>query len=200
MRTHTLSASGFRMILIICLFVVAAIGTVLFWLTDDYLRSFAIEVNHTTVDSNASQSNVQTLQQLKQKLTDNKAVVDRASSIVADSKSYQYQDQIIKDLNDYAAKAGITITNLDFSGAAPSTAGTAQSKSPAVVTPVISGVKSVSVNVTLKNPVKYNNMLSFIQSIEQNLTKMQISKISLAKDAATGNVTSEAFTVEVYTR
>jgi hypothetical protein len=200
MKSRTLTASGFRTILIIGLFIVASFGTALFWLTDDYLRSYAVEVNHTSVDASASQNNVQTLQKIQQDLATKKDIVDRASGIVAGSKSYQYQDQIIKDLNDYAAKSGLTITNLDFSATAP-TGGTTQTKTPAAaVAPTISGVKSVSVNVTLKNPMSYNNILKFIQSIEQNLTKMQISKIGLTKDPATGGVTSEVFTLEVYTR
>jgi hypothetical protein len=56
------------------------------------------------------------------------------------------------------------------------------------------------VSITLKTPIIYNNMIRFIKSIEQNLTKMQLSKISLAKDAASGGVTSEALTLEVYIR
>jgi len=188
------------MILIICLFIVASIGTALFWLTDDYLRNFAVDVNHTTVDAAASRDNIQTLQKIKEELAAKQDIVDRASSIVADSKSYQYQDQIIKDLNDYAAKAGVTILSLDFSSSATSTPSPSAPKTPVATTPSINGVKSVSVSVLLKNPMSYNNMLRFIQSIEQNLTKMQIAKISLTKDVATGGVTSEAFTIEVYTR
>lgn len=196
MKKRTLTASGFRLILSCSLFVVALLGTAIFWLTNDYLRDFAITVNHINVDASASQSNLQTLQKIQQELAEEKDVVERASSIVAESKSYQYQDQIIRDLNDYAAKSGISITNLDFS----STATAPTPSKPAASAAVINGVKSVSVNVSLKNPINYDNLLRFIQSIEQNLTKMQISKISLSKDATSNEVASEAFTLEVYVR
>lgn len=199
MKSRTLTASGFRMILVICLFIVAGIGIAVFWLTDDYLKGVAVNVSHTTVNANASQSNIQTLQKIQEELANNKTVVERASSIVAESKSYQYQDQIIKDLNDYATRSGISITKLDFSGTTAAT-GQTTTKPATPNTSTISGVKSVSVNVSLKTPISYTNLLKFIQSIEQNLTKMQISKINLAKDSATGGVTSDAFSIEVYTR
>ena len=180
--------------------MIAAIGTALFWATDDYLKQFAVEVNHTNVDANASRDNIQTLQKIQDELAAKRSIVDRASSIVAESKSYQYQDQIIKDLNDYATKSGISIINLDFSDkTAPATGSPAGAQAPATVAPVINGVKSISVNVAIKNPVSYTNMLKFIQSIEQNLTKMQISKISFTRDA-TGGITSDTFALEVYTR
>ena len=44
------------------------------------------------------------------------------------------------------------------------------------------------------------SMLRFVKSIEQNLTKMQISKIGLSKDANSNNVTSDVLTIEVYIR
>lgn len=203
MTKRTLTASGFRLILIIAMFVVMSIGTGVFWLTDSYLKDFAVEVNHKNVDATASQSNVQTLQQIQQKLADNKEIVEHTSEIVAESKSYEYQDQIITDLNDYAAKSGISITNMDFSAASapaatPGSSGAAPKTTQAI--PTINGVKSVSANITLKNPVNYNNLLKFIKSIEQNLTKMQISRIGLSKDATSGEVTSDALTIEVYVR
>jgi hypothetical protein len=201
MKKHPLTASGLRIIFLISLFILTLIGSALFWFTNERLKEFATDVNHTVVDASASQSNIQTLQKVQKELADQKDVVDRASSIVAESKSYQYQNQIINDLNDYAAKSGITITNIDFSsGAAPSAATMPKSASPtAPVAPGINGVKSTSVSITLKNPVVYNNMIRFIKSIEQNLTKMQLSKVSLSKNA-TGGVSSEVLTLEVYIR
>ncbi|MFI5212624.1 MAG: hypothetical protein ACHQTE_01560, partial [Candidatus Saccharimonadales bacterium] len=62
------------------------------------------------------------------------------------------------------------------------------------------GVKSTSVAVTLVNPINYNNLLTFVKLIEQNLTKMQVSKIGLSKDPSSNKIISDALTVEVYIR
>jgi hypothetical protein len=204
MKELNISASRFRLILICSLFLIALAGTGIFWYTDDMLKNFAIEVNHTSVDASASRDDIQTLQRLQKELADNKDVVDKASSIVAESKSYQYQNQIIQDLNGYAAQAGITIVDMKFpddtSGATTPQGSTSATQPGANTTKKIDGVKSVTADITLKNPVNYNSLLKFIQSIEMNLTKMQISKVSLSKDTNSSNVISDALTVQVYVR
>ncbi len=190
-----LTPTRLRIMLIISLALIIAVSSFVNSFALSLLEEFAVDVSHTTVDATASQNNLQNLQQVQQKLAGEQDVISRASSIVADSQSYQYQDQILTDLKAFAAQSGITITNLDFSAATTSKTPTTPTAGPAPA-----GVKSTSVSVTLKNPVNYVNFLKFIKSIEQNLTKMQISKIALSK-AATGNdVSSETLIIEVYIR
>lgn len=189
-----LTATTLRIILSASLFLIAAIGIVGFSYAKSYLKTVAIDTSHTVVDANASQDNLQTLQRIQKILAADQDVIARTNSIVADSQSYQYQDQIISDLNSYATKAGISITNLDFSAAATAS----PTGSPATATPQPTGVKSTSVTVTLSNPVGYNNLLTFVRSVEQNLTKMQISRVSLSKGIDKNTVTSDALTIEVY--
>jgi hypothetical protein len=197
MKQHSLTATKLRVMLSLSIFFLALLTSVILYFAQDMLDTYATEVSHTVVDANASQNNVQTLQKIQRELETEKAAVERASSIVAESQSYQYQDQILTDLNDYASRAGITISNFDFSANAPAASGSTPAVVPA--TPVPSGVKSTSVSVTLANPVVYNNLLRFIKSIEQNLTKMQISKVSLAKGSG-NDISSEMLTIEVYIR
>jgi hypothetical protein len=194
MKNYHLTAARLRVILTISIFTILAIAFVLATFAYSELKKVAIDVSHTKVDADASQNNIQTLQQIQQTLIDNKDVIERTNSIVADSQSYQYQDQILADLNDYANKAGITITNINF---VPSTT-TPTPGSTATAPPT--GVKITSVSVTLKNPLNYNNLLRFTKSIEQNLTKMQISKVSLSKSTTNNEVTSDVLTIEVYIR
>lgn len=199
MKNFHLTPTNLRVMLSISMFIITAIGTGLATLSYNGLKDVAVDVSHTTQDANASQNDLRTLQQIQETLEKDKEVVDRANSIVAESKSYQYQDQIIADLNDYANKSGVSITNIDFSSTATTTNPTTP-QTPATPLVTVPGVKSTSVSVTLKNPIDYVSLLRFLKSIEQNLTKMQVSKVSLTKDAASGNVTSEALTIEVYVR
>lgn len=180
----------------VSLFLIAIVATGVFVLITDRLRDTATEASHILAQANNSQNDIQILQRIEDELKKNKDVAERASSIVADSQSYQYQDQIIKDLTDYATRSGITITNFDFGTTKSTTTGT-PSPTPTEQTPA--GVKSTSVSITLKNPVSYEKILRFIHSIEQNLTKMQISKVGLSKESG-GNITSDALTIEVYVR
>jgi hypothetical protein len=200
MKKHSLTATALRAILSVSLFVITGIGITLFSFAHHTLKSVAVETSHTVADASASQNNLQNLKKLQQYLASKQDIVNRAASIVADSQSYQYQNQIINDLNDYAGRAGLAITNIDFAAAADATGSTPAGTAP-VTTPAapVAGVKSTSVSITLKNPVDYNSMLRFIKSIEQNLTKMQISSVGLSKDTtnATG-VASTILNIEVY--
>lgn len=199
MRGYQLTATHLRVMLTISMFVIVAIAAILAFFTYTELKKVAVEVNHISVDASASQNNIQTLQQIQEKLTTDKDVITRTNSIVAESQSYQYQDQILADLKDYAAKAEVTITNIDFTGSTAAPQTTPSTTTPSTpATP--NGVKSTSVSITLKNPIIYENLLRFIQSIEQNLTKMQISKISLSRGTSGSEITSDALTIEVYIR
>lgn len=196
MNKRQLTATTVRIILSASLLVITGIGVTIFSLAHSNLQQVATDVSHVVVDSDASQNNLTTLETVKKTLAVNQDVIVRASDIVADSQSYQYQDQIVTDIGGYANRAGIGITNIDFSAAkatAPS--------SPTAATPAAPlGVKTTSVSVTLKNPVDYNSLLRFIESIEQNLTKMQISKVSLSRSTAGNEITSDILTIEVYIR
>jgi hypothetical protein len=201
LKLKRLNATTLRLILSVSLFLIAAAGVAGFTFAKGYLQTVAIDTSHSVVDASASQDNLQTLQKIQKILVADKDVIARTSSIVADSQSYQYQDQIIGDLNNYASKAGISITNLDFSAAttAATPSPTTSHPTPGSATPIQpTGVKSTSVAVTLNNPVGYDNLLTFIRSVEQNLTKMQISRVSLSKGTDSNSVSSDVLTIEVY--
>lgn len=195
-KGRSISPTQLRLMLSVSMFVITLLAAVGFSVVNSNLKQFAIEVSHIAADAAASRDNVQNLQKIQTQLQQDADIVQKTSSIVAESQSYQYQDQIITDINNYAAKADIGITDINFATTATPTPGT---NSPSA-TPLPNGVKSSPIAITLKNPVNYNNLLRFIKSIEQNLTKMQVSRINLSKDPTGGGVTSEALTLQVYVR
>lgn len=200
-----LTATKLRAILIVSLFIVAIGSGAGFYFANHQLRSYATSVSESLAQADSSQDSLHTLQTIQQELKNNQDAIQRTAQIVADSKSYQYQNQIIDDLNDYARRAGITITNIDFADAKGQTSTGSTStggSAPTALTPVaVPGVKSTFVSITLQNPVDYNSLLNFMHSIEQNLTKMQIASVNISKDASTATgVTSNVLTLEVYIR
>lgn len=199
MNKQSLNAVSLRLMLVVGMIVILAASAALFWVIAGTLRDVAVTTNHTKKDAEVSANTVENLERIQDTLENNKEVVDRTNRIVAESQSYQYQDQIIKDLNDYARSTGVSITNIDFSSAAEtgSSSGSEENKSSSST---ISGVNSVSANITLNTPVNYTSLLRFLNSIEQNLTKMQVSKVNVAKAEGANEVSSEALTIQVYTR
>lgn len=198
MRKYALTATSLRLALTCSMFAIALLTSAAMYFAYGKLQEVAVATSHVVADANASQDNIQTLQKLEEKLQQEKDVVARANSIVASSQSYQYQNQIINDLNAFAGKAGIGITNIDFgeAGTPGSSSSNAQPAKPTAPAPP--GLTATTVSVTLANPVPYDGMLRFIHAIEQNLTKMQISNVALAKGSEGNTITSEVLTIQVY--
>lgn len=186
-----------------------------------YLDKYAAEVNQTVYESTTSDERLAAVRRQVESLEQNQSAVERARQIVADSQSYMYQDVIIRDLQYFANKAGIQIVNFDFATQAaedsqtPATtpaaptpggpiAGDPDSTGPPGVEPTqptAPQLKSTTVNIALANPVDYKSLLQFINYIEQNLTKMQISSVSLSRAGDDDSkVTSDSLTIEVYVR
>ena len=210
MKTSSLTPTRLRAILGISMLLLLAVAVGLFTYGYQVIADYSADTRTTAAQAQASSTVLLNMQKTKTELTANAETVARASQIVAESKSYVYQDQIIRDINNFANNSGITITNISFAdakvsptavSAPPATAGgsaaNTTSASPA-------GVKSMTATVTLKNPIKFTDMLKFIHSIEGGLFKMRISQVTLSRastDAAnTDEVTSDALTIEVYVR
>lgn len=208
-KGKAINAIVFRRILIalFAAMILGAIGLVMFGM--NLLRTTAADVNSVVTQSTTlNQTNSQTVREWNE-LERNKDVVERVSQIVAESKSYAYQDVIVRDLNSFADKAGIKITNFTFtqegrtsgSRSSASSGGSADTPQPPISS-ATGGLKTTSVSITIETPVDYNRLLSFIHYVEQNLTKMQVASISLsrASDEQPGMVTPDSLTVEVYIR
>lgn len=197
MSHREMTATKLRLILSCMLFVITIIGIVIFYFANGMLSQVATDVSHTVADASAGQNNLQALQRTEKELEANQKVVQRAGEVVANSQSYEYQNQIINDLNQYAARAGIELMNIDFaSDTKASTTTPAAGATPPPTAP--SGLKTATITVTMKNPIQYVNLLRFMQSIEQNLTKMQLSSVGITKDQT--GVSSDVLTITVYVR
>lgn len=203
MKAKQLTATKLRIILISTLILIVAVCVTAFTFANNKLKAVALDVSHAVVDADASQNNLVALQTIQRELAQQQNTITRTKGIVADSLSYQYQNQIIASLTDYATRANISITNLSFAStteAATATTGAA-TPVPGTATPSAApaGVKAASITVAIASPVNYQNLLSFINLVEQSLTKMQIATINFAPDATDPTkVTSDALTLEVY--
>lgn len=193
------SAAKLRIVLIATIVLLVAVSAVGFWLFRTQMVNYAVEVNKATAEANASANDVRTLQTLKTKLEEDTVAITRTKNIVASSQFYQYQDQAISDLTRYAKAAGVTVSAYGFDG--DKAAAATPDPAAAPVAPGPAGVKTTSVTVTLKSPLNYQALLRFIHAIERNLTKMQLTGISITLSPENPNMVSvNPLTVEIYTR
>jgi hypothetical protein len=182
------TATKLRCILI-CLIIVLLGGfTAGAWWVQGILAEKVQETDHAKTDADISSTELQQLKQLKKQVADEQDVVDRAKQIAATSAQYQYQDQVIKDVSDYAARYSIQVSTFDFSSASKPGA---NSTGP-------NGAKKTSFTVTLKGPVAFVTFMKFLRDLEDNLTKIQVTSLTLAPDKDPTNITNPTISCEVY--
>lgn len=204
MKSASLTPTKLRLILAILLVMLTGAGVGVFTIGYRILTDFSQSSRSLASQAQASNSSLQDLITTKKELEENADVVDRASRIVAQSRSYEYQDIANTILPSYAAQAGLTITSISFANSQQTSATTPSgTATAAAVMTAPSGVKSMTITVALKNPVEYTRMLNFLHYIEQSLFIMHIKQVGLSKTADAKDdalVSSDILTIEVYIR
>lgn len=169
-----------NVLLIVVGVMITLIGLTIYY-ASSMLQTETTKSVHAKIDAELVGQDLDRLKNLEKILAQNQNSVQKAAQIVADTKLYQYQDQIINDINSYALHTGVEVTGYDFSSSSQP-AGTSTLKKP-----VIKGVKTTSVTLALKSPMPYDNFLRFLIAIEKNLTKMQVTGINLSPSADNNN-------------
>lgn len=164
MAKQTFKPQTLRGILIFLLVVIVAGGGALFYLGLEKVREFSVEVNQSVTDAEASGGQVEKLQGLKGQLTQSESLITKADQMFATPDSYQ--TQAITDIRNYATAAGLSIARTSFdeqaTGANP------------------------TVTVSLQNPVSYTRLIQFLDGIEGNIPKLQVSNIGVSRTNAGG--------------
>lgn len=166
MAKQTSGAQGLKGVLIVVmiLVIIAFAGT--FYLGLQTLRSYSTEVNHRLLDADASGEQIKELQLLKNQLAQSQALVDKANSLFATQDSYQ--SQALTDIQTHANRAGLTIASTQFDAND-------------------NGLGTRIVTVKIAEPVSYSKFVTFLEGIESNLPKMQVSSVTLSHIAGGGN-------------
>lgn len=158
------------------------------WQLELMLRAEQQATDHARIDAAISTEQIQRANELQAYLESNTTDIEKAASVVADTKTYQYQNQILEDVNRFADIAGVTVLGFDF-------------PTQKTIAPAAGAVKTIQASVTLQNPVPYENYLRFLKLIEQNLTKMQITDISITPDTKIqGQINNPTIGLQVYIR
>lgn len=201
-----LSASTLRIILIIVLLLILAGGIAGFLFARSILVAQAVEVAKIGAQASTSQNKVENLQKALTELDANTAVENKVQDMVATGLKYTYQDQIVSALKTLGASAGVKVTNISFIDVKTigGTATPAAGSSPAAPS-VAPDIKLTQASVTVATPLRYDDLLKFIHSIEQNTMTMKVSKLSISKsgDTKANNqmlVNCDVLTIGVYTR
>jgi len=197
-----LTASSARIVLAMFLLIILAAMVAGSYFAYSFLSTTSKEVADMQTEASAVDMKIQNLLKLKDQLEKNPVATKKAEQIVAESKSYQYQNQIINDLSIYAAKANVPIQSFTFQDSSTSSAKSSSSSSQTTTKKPtsVNGVKSITVSIQLGDKVPYNNLLHFLHLVENNVTRMQISGVSISRGEQRGEVSAQSLELGVYVR
>lgn len=207
-QKNTLTASKLRVILSVLLVAILLVMVGGFYLAYGLVKDTAKATAETQAQAQSSDAKLQNLKLLEKQLEGHSDTRQKAKQIVAESQSYQYQNQIIGDLTNYANQAGVSIVSFNFSDLEPvapentatpengDEAGSGEAPTPAVS----AGLKSIMASIQLGNDTNYNNLLYFMHLVENNLTRMQISDLFISSGETGDTVSVQNLNIEVYIR
>lgn len=177
MKKSSMKATSIRKLLTFLLVLIILGAAAGFYYGLTMVRSFSTEVSHKIADADASGNNIGKLQKLKQALTESESLVSKANKIFATDANYQ--SQALTDVQKYASNFGLTISSTNFDKTSTAATNTDH-----------------TFTVTLQSPTSYQKLLQFLNAVEGNLPKMQVSSISLSRpttgsatDVTTGDIT-----------
>lgn len=169
------SLRAFLSVLIVVLILGVGAG---FYYAYQQIRAFAVTVSHSAVDAEASEKQIDELQQLKKQLAEREALVAKAEKLFSTPDSYQGQALI--DVQNYARAYGLTIANTSFE-------------------PTTEGSNDHIFVINIQSPVEYTKLINFLEAIEGNLPKMQVTNISIGRQQG-DQVSVESIKIKVSTR
>ncbi len=196
---QNITATRLRYILLGALSLTIILGSALFYLGYSQLSGTATETGEQVASARESETTIQRLESLKTELEEKKELVFTASQVTADSQNYAYQDRLVNDLTVYANRANLAITNISFTNPASSASTPASSSLEGANTAPTSSasLQTATVDITLESPLNYRDLLNFLHYIEQNLTKLKVSRVTMTKNQSE-NVTIDVLNLEVY--
>ncbi|RWZ79736.1 MAG: hypothetical protein EOT04_00545 [Candidatus Chaera renei] len=166
-----------RLLMTAILLMIGAVAAS-YYFSSKLLSANVAQTNAIKAQAATASEDITRLKLLASELQNKQDAVNRASQIVSDTKQYQYQDQIVKDMNAFAAAAGVRVLGYDFSNPQNKAAPGGQPQASLG----IKGVKTINAVVTLDKPVDFDSFLRFLKAIENNLTKMQITGVNMIPD------------------
>lgn len=141
--------SNLRALLSVLLVLVILGGGALFYWGITMVREYAVTVSQQTAQ-------VEALETLKAQTPQGDTTTSQISQLFATPSSYQ--TQLLADVKSYASAAGLTLAATNFNNPAEG---------------------SYGMTVTLKAPVSYSSLIAFLNNIEGNIPKLNVSQITL---------------------
>lgn len=202
MKDKNLKATTFRLILISILTVTILASIAATYFGQSFLRANSESVIQAVSTEFSSKNRLEQLQKAEEELKKHSESIAKSKQIASSGEGFAYQQQLIDDINRYAARAGITVTGYSFSeggAVAQTTATPAAPAAPGAGAGGPAGMSKVSVSVSFVSPIDYNTLMRFLTILETSLPKINAQSIQINRSESNPNeVNMSSLNLEVY--
>ena len=159
-----------------------------FYLTDQRLQEKSVKISELKADQAIIEQQVNIYEDARQKIEELSFIEDLANQVLPESKE---QAELISEIRTFAELSNMPIQSIDFNSGNSLTLDLDTSQT----TPAdgIAGVLVLPTNVTFqvseRGPL-YSDLIEFLERIENNRRKMQITDITLSPNPENPNLLS----------
>ncbi len=217
MNTKNISAALLEKLLLVLIVLILAITIGIYYFLFGFVKSQAGTAAQSVAKAESSQKDIDDLNKSYKWIQANPETVDKTSKIVAQASSYQYQDQVINDIESYANQVGLDVISYRFSdlgttgAAAPAASSSSSTPTPAAsaatpaTTAAPNGLTQATIDIGLDTGISYRKLLQFMKRIEQSVTRLQVNSINISSVSPAENkkgvpdpVSVTTFTISVF--
>lgn len=199
-KVNKITPAIFEVILIFSILFLITLCIAAFLFFQIQLKNIALDVKKANQEATMSRGDLSHIKEISDYLKKETESIERAKNIVVDSQSSQYEDRILNDISTYAQKSGVFLKGVDFQSTNPSPGGQGPA-TPQSAPVAVGGLKFSTATINIRSPVEYKNLMQFLYYIENNITKIQITGITITKASGSSQeVSINPLTIRVYVK
>ena len=161
----------------ILLLVIVVAGGIYF--ADKQLKSIASDTARLRAQVEIGDKQLTTYQATKQKVDSLSYVQELAGKVLPEQ---QEQSLTVAEISQFALRARLTVEDITFVDTTKTTTTKTKSTDKKAKSTIPKGVSVIPMSIKFQDGSRYDYLLEFLKSIEDNRRKMQVTNISLTPD------------------
>ena len=161
----------------ILLLVIVVAGGIYF--ADKQLKSIASDTARLRAQVEIGDKQLTTYQATKQKVDSLSYVQELAGKVLPEQ---QEQSLTVAEISQFALRARLTVEDITFVDTTKTTTTKTKSTDKKAKSTIPKGVSVIPMSIKFQDGSRYDYLLEFLKSVEDNRRKMQVTNISLTPD------------------
>lgn len=161
---------------LILLVLMAAVGL---YFANKKLTLIAQQTAHLKAQVEVGNYQIATYEKTKSKIDSLDYVEALAAKVLPEE---QEQSLTVAELSEFALRSRLSVAEITFAELSTTKTTTKSTGKSTVKTAIPKGVSVIPISIKFRPGSRYDNVLEFLKSVEQNRRKMQVTNISLTPD------------------